>query len=231
MKTILSSILILLLTCTLKQVQAQTVQKNITISNFSKIQVSDAVTVVLTKGTTPKCVVEADAKNIEQINIQSNSDKLVIKRKENLKINNGSIKVYITYVSINEIMASGASTISSDAISSNELLINFSGASKGKLDINTQWTSLVCSGASSVDIKGKTQKFNLKCSGASTVNTFSLLAENVISDISGASTVKLNAIKKLEIDASGASAVNYKQNATVQVQKSISGASSVKAIK
>lgn len=231
MKTILSSILIVLLACNFMQGQAQTVQKNVSIGSFSKIQVSDAVNVVLKKGTSTKCLVEADATTIEQINVQTNNDKLIIKRKEGTKIKESKITVYVTYVNIDEIIASGASNITSDVITSDKLLISFSGASKGKLEVGTEWTSLVCSGASNVDIKGKTQKLNLKCSGASSVNTLSLMAENVISDISGASSAKLNASKQLIIDASGASSVKYKTNGTLQVQKNISGASSVNEIK
>ena len=70
-------------------------------------------------------------------------------------------------------------------------------------------------------------KMNFDVSGASNINCYNFPAKDIDADISGASSVKVNATKTLSVDASGASSLRYRGQPSVK--SDVSGASSVKS--
>ncbi|MEI9807523.1 MAG: DUF2807 domain-containing protein [Bacteroidota bacterium] len=138
------------------------------------------------------------------------------------------IKVYVTAPVFNDIEASGACKVISENMltASGKMEIRVSGASEAKLEVKAPNISAELSGASGITLTGETKDFSLDGDGASHAMCFSLMAENVNIDVSGASNAEVFASVKLEVDASGASEVLYKGAANYVGHTS--GAASIK---
>ena len=83
------------------------------------------------------------------------------------------------------------------------------------------------SGACNFDISGGGEDLIVDVSGASSVKMFDYLVKGASVDASGASSVKLNVSGMLKPHATGASSIDYKGNAIIKEMQS-SGASSVR---
>ena len=85
---------------------------------------------------------------------------------------------------------------------------------------------LELTGASVVNLKGTTENLRIRASGASDIKDFDLQTDNCIAKISGASDVRITAMKSISASASGASTLYYKGNPE-KSDVSASGASSI----
>jgi hypothetical protein len=207
------------------------------VGNFSAINVSSAIDLYLTQGTSCQIAVSASDNEIrDRIKTYVEDGTLFIKMEyakgwKNLnKWGNNNLKAY---VSVDELMAltgSGASNIHLlTKVSSSKLLLKLSGASDFKGDIqadflsvhlsgasdykgslNANALSVDLSGASSIELKGEVENVSLELSGASDAKLFDLSSKNATVDCSGASTANINVANTLKAHASGASDINYK---------------------
>jgi hypothetical protein len=199
------------------------------VSGFSGIYVSGGIKVIVRQDSAYKVQVETDYNLHPFIEIYKEGNALHIRQQDNTSLDaTGSIKVYVSSPVLEELMASGACSISTDnrISGTTPLDIDLTGASNVTLDIRYPSTKMKLSGASTADIKGETKDLSAKGSGACELHLFDLLTENATVDVSGASSADVYASVKLNVDASGASNVKYKGAAQVVANKS--GASDVK---
>lgn len=198
---------------------------------FTGIDVSGAIDVVVKQDSNTSIKVEADANLQEYIEVHDDGDVLRIKTREgyNLKSRRG-IKVYVSAPSLNKFMASGAcSIIGENQISGSQTVkIDLTGASDIDLDLSTSEVEADASGASTIKLRGQTSKFSMDGAGSTDVKCFGLIADNVDIDISGAGSAELYANKNIKGSISGAASVHYKGTATTNI--STSGASSVNKV-
>lgn len=140
---------------------------------------------------------------------------------------NLKLKVYLSAPTLKKITASGASDfIVHDILKSSNLDLVFSGASDFKGKIEAQSLSVSFSGASDLTISGSVRDTKIIVSGASDFKGFSLNSDNVDAISSGASSIRITALKSLKAVASGASDIEYKGNPS-SISKRSSGASSI----
>lgn len=203
------------------------------VDKFSSIDVSGALTVYLTQGNSQAVAVSAaDEKYIERIKTEVKNGVLKIYVEssflKSFSWSDKKMKAYITCTQLNSLSISGASAINiPEKISSNDLSVDLSGASsiKGILEIKDLKVDL--SGASSANLKGSAGNAKIEASGASSFNSYDLEIDNCKAQSSGASSVRINAVKELSAKATGASSIHYKGDPIMKGFES-SGSSSIK---
>ena len=199
------------------------------VSSFTNVHVSGAIDVYVKQDSVSSVKVEGDDNLLQYIEVQTNGSTLEIYTRDHVNLRaTDKIKVYVSNPSYREFEVRGASSIRSEnqIISTETLVVDLSGASEGRLDVDAPKVSIEVSGASNVTMRGKTKDIEAGASGASEIKCFDLLAENVDVESNGASNAEVYASVKIIPHASGASSVSYKGNAVVE-DKQESGASSV----
>jgi hypothetical protein len=199
------------------------------VSGFTAIDVSGAFDIILKQGDMESLVVEADANLLPVVRTEVVAGKLIIDTKKPIH-NVTTMKVYITFKSIDKIDVSGAVDISTEnRINVPELSIDASGASDSKLELGVKILKLDCSGASKIKLNGFSTEVKMDLSGASDIFAYDLLAESYSIEISGAGNAQINVSKSLRAEISGAGSVKYKGSPSA-IDQEVSGAGSIKKV-
>lgn len=208
--------------------------KEILLSNFSRIEVASPLNVYLIQSNSEKVVIEADENIIKYIDISVKDEKLIVKIKEGTKniLNNVTIKIYVYFKDLTEIEQLETCNITSN----NQLIFNnlkifiraasslhlslkckkldvlTTGASSVNLSLNCEDLKITQIGATSIDISGNTNTMLLSCNSASNFKGKKLIAVNCKANISGSSNAAVTVINNLELKVSNASSAKYYGN-------------------
>ncbi|MCK5838466.1 MAG: DUF2807 domain-containing protein, partial [Bacteroidales bacterium] len=182
-----------------------------TLEEFNALDVGGAFNVILTQGDPQLIIVETDENLLDDINTDV--------KKGVLELSMGNIKeftelnIYITVRNLNNIEASGATSIkSTNQFKPTSLKILASGASEVKMDIVTDELETDISGAAEVTLKGIAKEHLGELSGAAELNAYDLVTQNTTMDVSGAASAMVNAENSLNANTSGAGEVKYKND-------------------
>ena len=206
-------------------------------SDFSEIEISTNAEVILTQDASYNVSIEGEKKVTDKIKIKQEGDRLIIEDKSTSGSifsfstgHEGKVKIYISLPVLSNLEVSGAAKIrTSNAFKQSQALsFDFSGASDAKIEVDVPELRIESSGASNLSLTGKTASLSLNQSGAGSVDAFNLEADSVSLDLSGASSVSVNAKAALNVELSGLGSVKYKGNPTLT--QNISGAGSIKKV-
>jgi hypothetical protein len=204
------------------------------VSGFSGIKVSSAIDLYLSQDDVEAVAVSA-AKIEDRDKIRTEVENGVLKiwfdNKKNFWHNTGNkrLKAYVSFKTLNKLSASGAcDVVVNGAINSPgaDFVMDFSGASDFKGEINARTMNVDLSGASDIDIKGKVERLEIEASGASSFNGYGFHTDNCSAHASGASGIKVTVNKELSGKASGASGIYFEGEGMMRDTKT-SGASSI----
>jgi len=118
---------------------------------------------------------------------------------------------YITAPDLEKIIVHGAADlVSVELLQADDFIIDASGASDIKMNLEVNKLTTNASGASTVILSGKATEHILNGSGASTVKAYDLETDKTVVDLSGSSDANVFAIKELEGEISGSSDLVYK---------------------
>jgi len=202
---------------------AQTTQDR-QVGDFTGLEASSSVKVVLTQGEPTSIKVEADEKDQANVKTEVKNGKLIISEEGKVTSN---ITVYVTTKNLNSIEASGAAIIKSqNQIIADNIKIQSSGAASIKLDIKANEINSSISGAGNITLVGSTQILMGDVSGAGNLKAFKLEAEKVVISTSGAGNAKVFAKQSLSAKSSGAGDISYKGNPT-EKSFEVSGAGNI----
>jgi hypothetical protein len=176
------------------------------VSPFKSIDVGGIFKVEVTAQKDFGVEIETDDNLLQYIKTEVDGGVLRIESEKRFS-SHAPILVRVSAPDIENIEASGASSVSLDNLKNSKLGIDTSGASK-------------------IFVNGETAKLTVDVSGASKIDAENLKAENANIDASGASSVTVNVSNELNADASGASRIVYSGNLKNVIRKT-SGASSV----
>jgi len=206
------------------------IKQDRTVTSFNAIDVSGAFDIYLNQGSTEAVTVEADENLLPLIRTRVVDGVLVIDTKDKPIGHATAMKVYITFKDLSKIEISGAVDIETQSkLTLNDLFINTSGASDGKMEMAVQKLKIESSGASKIRLTGMAVDVQMDLSGASDIFAFDFPAETYSLDISGAGKAEINVTKKLEADISGAGTIRYKGSPTT-VDQQVSGAGSIRKV-
>ena len=201
------------------------------VKGFHGIDVGSAIDLYLSQGDEEKVVVSArDPKWRDRIVTEVVDGILRIRLEgKHFNLGNNKLKAYVSWLTLDQLMISGASNVYVDGvISGSKLSMNLSGASDFKGAIRVGELTLEQSGASDAHITGVVNGLAvIRLTGASDIKGYDLKVERCEVVASGASDARITVNKELKADASGASSVYYKGPGVISEVRS-SGASTVK---
>jgi hypothetical protein len=114
-----------------------------------------------------------------------------------------------------KILASGASKITLDIVSKS-LFCDASGASKANLTVKADEVTDEVSGAANLKITGIAAKHKTDVSGAGNLKSMEFVTDNTDAEVSGAGNASVMARKQLKVDLSGAGSLTYFDNSEVK---------------
>ena len=195
--------------------------KNVSVKNFNKIAVSSGIDLYLTQGAAESLNIKADEELLKNVEVIQDGQKVTIKYKDGISwsrmFKSATIKVYVSYKSLNELTASGGSDVyTQNTLKADALTLRASGGADLKLSLAVKDLTLGISGGSDADLKGSGENLNATASGGSDLNAFGYVVNYAKVSVSGGSDAHLFVNKGLEAGASGGSDVNYKGSASLK---------------
>ncbi len=180
------------------------------ISDFDKVEVSDAFKADISQGETFSVVVRIDDNLLGYLEVVKQGSTLKIGLKTDRRIRDATLEAEVTLPGLTGLDLSGASQVTITGFkSANALDVEASGASHLRGDIEAGDARFNVSGASQVTLSGSAGDVTVDGSGASAVDLADFPGADANVKASGASEVTVNASGTLDVDASGASHVYY----------------------
>jgi len=219
------SIVVLIWLVTIPSWAQQTETRSL--SSFKGIKVSQAIDAYLKKGDKESVRVEVTGGSPSDVITEVEGSSLRIKMRDShnfwSKVN---VKVYVTYVTLEKISASSASSVFSDGIiKTNHLNIAASSAANIEVSLEASSVMVDTSSAGEVVLEGKSPELEVEVSSAGDVDAYKLECEKVIANVSSGGEAKLSVSKDLEAHASSGDDIRYRGNPSKTNTHSSSGGS------
>ncbi len=202
-----------------------TTEKRIVQGDFTKIDVSNAIDLVIEQSDATEIVVEADDNIQKDIITKVENGTLIIKSKHN-SFRVTKKKVTVKMPKIDKLEASSASTVSNKGIIQGENL-DLESSSAATIDLNVESDNISADSGSgsTISVKGKALTFHTSASSGSNVNAGELLANDIHAEASSGASVNVHPIVKLKAEANSGGSVNYNNTPKTIEKTSNSGGS------
>lgn len=184
--------------------------------DFTKVRGSAGLDVYLTKGNTASIKVEADENLHEIISTEISNGKLHVKTTNNNNIGRAKAKkVFVTYVSLDEVASSsGADVIVNGILEAENLTLDSSSGSDLDVEVFAKTLYIDCSSGADIKVSGKASQLTADASSGSEINAKDLLVVNCKAEVSSGADITVHVKESLEVDASSGGDVNYYGNPT-----------------
>ena len=127
--------------------------------------------------------------------------------------NNLSKKVFVTYVTLEEVGASsGADVIVNGTLEAENLTLDASSGADLEADVFAKNLYLDCSSGADIKVSGKASELSADASSGSDIKAKDLLVVNCKAEVSSGADITVNVKERLEVDASSGGDVNYYGN-------------------
>lgn len=191
------------------------VSEELTISEFTGIDLVGVANVTITQGEEQKVVVESQSNIINKLKT-SVSNAIWKIELENGCYKNFDLNVYITVPNLNKAAISGTGSIQiNDFVNQSSLSLSIPGS--GDIELGEynlpQTTSINISGSGNIifnSSNSSTDNLNINVGGSGNINAFGLVANNCDIDISGSTTCELSITNSLDVNSSGSATIYYK---------------------
>lgn len=197
------------------------------VGTFKGVKSGQAIDVYLKKGDKESVKVEVTGTSLSNVITEVAGSYLRIQMAHNSYNRGGkSIKVYVTYVDLDRIVASSASNVFSDGtIKSSSLELHASSAANVEVSIESGDVQVHASSAGDIILEGKAKSLNAEASSAGEIDAYNLLAESAEASASSAGSIKLNVSQGLNAHASSGGSIRYHGNPMKTNTNSSSGGS------
>lgn len=194
-------------------------------NNFSKIDVSRGLTVVLEQSNTYFVEVEADENLQDHISTRVENGTLIITSDENID-EATSKNIYVKLPALTAIeTSSGSSVRTHDTFTGTDIDIRTSSGSETNASLEYDNVKCKSTSGSSIDLKGKALKLNTDSSSGSTIDAKGLMANEVVSESSSGSSTDVNPLVSLTAKASSGSSIDYSSSPKTVAKEESSGGS------
>lgn len=195
------------------------------VGSFKGIKVSEGIDVYLKKGDKEALRIEVTGIKTGDVVTEVSGDYLKIHMQEG-RYRDRTVKVYVTYVSIDKLSASSASNIFAEGvIKTRQLSLSASSAATIDIEIDVEDLEVGASSAADVELRGKAKNVTIEASSAGEVDAFDLESEVVGAEVNSAGSAKVNASKEIEAHASSGGSIRYRGNPERSNTNSSSGGS------
>ena len=200
-----------------------------TVGDFSKLEVSGPIDVVLAQGA-PAVRVEADQDLLESIEVEQSGSTLRVHLRNNVNISSKpQMKVFVTGQNFRSVELTGSGDlVGRGRIRGEELRVPLTGSGSVTLDVDMPRVRAQVTGSGDANLSGATRAFEGEINGSGNIAAFGLLAEDSKVEIHGSGDAAVFASKKLESDIAGSGDVEYK--GTASVNQSVHGSGGVRKV-
>lgn len=194
--------------------------------NFSRIEVSNALKVILEQSNDTQIIVEADDNLQNSIVTKIENGTLYIGRDNGNFRSNKPQKVYVKTPIIEEIYANSASSIkTNNTLKGVNITLKTTSAAKIEAQLAFENITASCSSASKINIEGMALNLDVKTDSAGKIEASNLLANNVTAESSSGSKMSIHPIISLKANANSGSKIEYNNNPKQTEKTSSSGGS------
>lgn len=195
------------------------------IDSFRGIKSSEAIDVYLKKGAKESVKVEVTGTKLSNIITEVSGTYLKIHMREG-SYKNRSVKVYVTYVTLDKISASSASNVfSEDPIKSGVFKIDISSAASVEVKLDVDDLSVDASSAGDAVLEGRTNSLSIEVNSAGDVDAYGLESGVVRASANSGGSAKVSVTKELEAEANSGGSIRYRGSPTKTNTDSNSGGS------
>lgn len=220
---VLKTVFIVVIALASSAVLAQTEDRNV--GQFDAIKASQGIDVYLKPGKAESVKVEARGIDLDEVLTQVSGGRLKIYLDDG-RHRNHSVKVYVTFVKLEDISASSAATIFSEGtIKGNRLDLSVSSAADIEIDVEVDEIDASASSAGDIELSGKVGYLSATASSAGGVDAYDLEAKQVRARASSGGGVKVNVTEEIDARASSGGSIRYRGNPARSQTDSGSGGS------
>ena len=199
------------------------------VGSFTGVKSGQAIDVYLKKGDKESVRIEATGTDLSNILTEISGSYLKIRLRDSNYGNRWGkkdVKAYVTYISIDKIVASSASNIFSEGtIKSGDMEVHASSAANVEVSIDADDVQVHASSAGDVILEGKAKSINAEASSAGEIDAYNLTAESAEASASSGGSIKLNVSMGLDAHASSGGSIRYRGNPSKTNTGSSSGGS------
>lgn len=195
------------------------------VREFDAIKATQGIDVYLKPGSKESVRVEVDGIDLDRVYTEVSGGRLKIYLEDG-RYRNHSVKVYVTFVELDDISASSAATVISDGtIKGDKLDLSVSSAADIEIDVDVNEIDVSASSAGDIELSGRTKFINASASSAGGVDAYDLEAEQVRARASSAAGVKVYVTDEIDARASSGGSIRYRGNPARSQTDSSSGGS------
>jgi len=199
------------------------------VTSFDKINISGGFDVIIKQDTAETLSITADDNLMDAIKNDVSGNKLEVKTKGSV-CSSGKLVINISLRDLSKIETSGAVNVTSGGkITTKDLAIDASGASKITLDLSSNNITTTGSGSTELNLTGQASSHSVSFSGSGSLNAPDFVVAKYTIESSGASHCKINVLNELNVSSTGVSDIEYRGNPT-KIHEDKSGASTLKKI-
>lgn len=187
--------------------------ENRKVGSFSGVRAQTGLDVYLKKGDRESVRVEV-SENMELKNVLTQvSDGTLKISVDKGSYNNVDVKVYVTYVTVNKLMASFAATIFCENVIKVPSL-TLSATSSGTIDIRAEVDRLEASAGSAgeIELRGKAATAVLEAATAGEIDAYEMLVNTVKVKAATGGTAKVHVVKEIEARAATGGDIRFRGN-------------------
>lgn len=184
------------------------------LEKFTAIQVSEAIELIITKGSKNEAVVEVDDIDLDDVVTEIRGSELKIERRNDGRNNNnnrGEVVVRLTYMELSELSVnSAASVFSKSLIKADDFEIDISSAGSARLELDVTDLEVDISSAGTLEISGTCASMDLDASSAGRFDGYDLTCGNIKADVSSGGSGEVSVKDRLIVDAGSGGSLYYK---------------------
>lgn len=197
------------------------------IGSFKGVKVSQAIDLYLKKGDKESVKVVVTGSELNDVVTEVEGTTLRVRMRESRGFfSKVDAKVYVTYVDLEKISASSASSVFSEGvIKTNRLDIGVSSAANVELSLDAGSVMVDVSSAGEAVLEGKAPNAEVEVSSGGEVDAYKLESETVNARASSGGDAKISVSKDLDAHASSGADIRYRGNPSRTNTHSSSGGS------
>lgn len=196
------------------------------LNSFKGVKVGEAIDVYLKKGDKESAKVEVTGVSASDVLTEVSGNSLRVHMRDGNYKNHRTVKVYVTYVSLDRISSSSAANVFSEGtIKATSMDISASSAASVEISLNAESVTLDVSSAGDATIEGKAKSLTVEASSAGSVDAYNFECEDVDVSVSSAGSAKISVSNHLDAHASSGGSVRYRGSPTKTNTNASSGGS------
>jgi len=196
------------------------------LGSFRGVRVGEAIDLYLKKGDKESAKVEVEGVSLSDVVTEVSGNYLRVHMRQGNYRGKRIVKIYLTFVTLEKISASSASSVFSEGtIRSTNMDISSASAANVELQLEAQKVTVDVASAGDVVLEGKAKELRLEASSAGSVDAYNFECERIDANVSSAGSAKINVTKSLDAEASSGGSIRYRGNPPSTNTNSSSGGS------